>query len=240
MTMRGEWLSSMRWCCIDDTSPCIPETFVPHCVDSAPVVCMQLPDGRSFTRTWECSSAGGDNLNCVMGESGTPMCGQKTCSLDQPGSSCDGDLQIYCNYGVSFVEQDCSKADKICVTVESGVGGESFCAVPEECADSYCDGYNFVECHDGWVAEVTDCRYLADGFTCVQRQQGHYAGCGVEEESVVCEDEEAICSGPMAKVCVGGGWVSFDCGEFGDGYCVVSGDGAHGLVGDGVRCVTAD
>jgi hypothetical protein len=100
------------------------------------------------------------------------------------------------------------------------------------CDRDRCEGSEWIRCDGGgWEGSGdplpgVDCGILGDEYVCAEDAQG--ASCRVLSNPD-CEDGDTLCVEGTARLCIGGRWLTFDCGGFLGSQCVIGESGDRSL-----------
>jgi hypothetical protein len=137
-------------------------------------------------------------------------------------TTCEGDVLISCNNNLKQ-RVECSKYGMACIDGPYGASCTQKDA-DSSCDGDYCDGSTLVTCNYGYPSFSVNCSSFHPDFKCVQTG-GYYsdAECSVTTPAQVCEGSAYECINETTLgVCIGGVWVTGDCGMFQDGVCQFS------------------
>jgi len=148
--------------------------------------------------------------------------------------TCDGDVLVSCV--TTWLKEDyesnagpeakllkerrfnCAKYGMICDESFSG----ATCRQPDAqmtCTTDYCDGSTLIACSGGVPSYAVDCGSFHSDFECVDRGGEGGSDCAVTTPKRVCAAESECINEKRLGVCVGGVWVSGNCGSFQSGVC---------------------
>jgi hypothetical protein len=168
----------------------------------------------------DCSDRGDQCMTYSWGLfSGISTCGYDTCTQDQIGEWCDGNIYMSCFGGV-MSRLDCADVpaliNGVCHEVENNA--ECVTGPTETCDDATfqdrCEGNVLVACQNDVVVRW-DCA-----------EAPYYTGCSVIGDQAqctisgtLCTSQDNGCAGDVLRLCVDGALQEFDCADIG-GSCL--------------------
>ena len=210
----------------DPSQTCDPQTFMQQCeANGDRLECEEFDNGLNLVERTACRDDTNGNTSCNMSMDGYANCTGNPCT-DEGSYRCQGAVRIGCSGGHER-RTNCANMGRNCVAE----GGRAFCAITgTSCMADRCDGDVRIDCYEGMEGFRVDCDEIVPGLTCVEREER--VRCGVPEGQEQCQAGQARCEGSIARVCIGGQWMDFDCSQFLNAGCQT--------VGDDIRCKSSD